>query len=821
MLAGALTLSTASIYFAQTTDSLSRERNLDEVVITGVIDVVKERETPVAVSTIRASVIQEKLGNQEFPEILKTTPSVYATKTGGGYGDSRINVRGFDQRNTAVIINGQPVNDMENGWVYWSNWQGLSDIASSVQIQRGLGASKLAVPSVGGTINIVTKATDKREGGKVDIMGGNDGYVKYVASYNTGINDKGWAASFLLGRWQGNGYVNGLEGEGYTYFTSIGYKPSDAHTFGLTFTGAGQWHYQRSSWIKLSQYKQYEDEAGVDPRRLNLDAGTLNGENYSLRRNFYNKPIATFNWDWNMSDKLSLATAIYASWGRGGGTGPIGRGKMDRNADGTVNYDKVVADNRSIAPYTGPSSDYKGFLIGTNDRNLKGANSFGINSNVTLGRASMNSHDWYGAISNLSYEIDDAWTIGAGVDLRTYSGYHYRVLNDLLGLDAYYSSGENRNVNGGLFVTKTIEASPFKDTGLKSDKIDYYNIGKVNWAGLNGLIEYDKNGLSAVVQGGISSQQYQRIDEFDVPFNERESDKKSLTGGYVKGGFNFNLDDNNNIFVNAGYIARQPNFDAVFLNYGNDVNNDVENEKIKSVELGYGYRSSIFRANLNAYMTKWDNRWLTRGFTIDNVNGTANFAGIAQLHKGVELDLNVRPIRKVNLNAMVSIGDWKYTDNVTSTVFDDQQNKIGEATVYLKDVKVGDAAQFTWNVGADFEIVDGLKLDASYYSANNLYANFSPTDSAFLNPDNKGALKLPSYGLLDAGLGYTYKFTNRNSLGFRFNVNNILDETYIAEAMSNNPVTDKTTGTYNGIDDSNYVWFGTGRTWNASLTYKF
>ena len=277
MLAGALTLSTASIYFAQTTDSLSRERNLDEVVITGVIDVVKERETPVAVSTIRASVIQEKLGNQEFPEILKTTPSVYATKTGGGYGDSRINVRGFDQRNTAVIINGQPVNDMENGWVYWSNWQGLSDIASSVQIQRGLGASKLAVPSVGGTINIVTKATDKREGGKVDIMGGNDGYVKYVASYNTGINDKGWAASFLLGRWQGNGYVNGLEGEGYTYFTSIGYKPSDAHTFGLTFTGAGQWHYQRSSWIKLSQYKQYEDEAGVDPRRLNMDAGTLNG----------------------------------------------------------------------------------------------------------------------------------------------------------------------------------------------------------------------------------------------------------------------------------------------------------------------------------------------------------------------------------------------------------------------------------------------------------------------------------------------------------------------------------------------------------------
>ena len=84
-------------------------------------------------------------------------------KQGGGYGDSRINLRGFDQRNTSILINGQPVNDMESGWVYWSNWQGLTDVASGIQIQRGLGASRLAVPSVGGTISIFTKAADKKK----------------------------------------------------------------------------------------------------------------------------------------------------------------------------------------------------------------------------------------------------------------------------------------------------------------------------------------------------------------------------------------------------------------------------------------------------------------------------------------------------------------------------------------------------------------------------------------------------------------------------------------------------------------------------------
>ena len=46
---------------------------------------------------------------------------------------------------------------MENGWVYWSN-KGLTDVASGIQLQRGLGASRLAVPSVGGTVSIFTKA---------------------------------------------------------------------------------------------------------------------------------------------------------------------------------------------------------------------------------------------------------------------------------------------------------------------------------------------------------------------------------------------------------------------------------------------------------------------------------------------------------------------------------------------------------------------------------------------------------------------------------------------------------------------------------------
>ena len=66
------------------------------------------------------------------------------------------------------------------------------------------------------------------------------------------------------------------------------------------------------------------------------------------------------------------------------------------------------------------------------------------------------------------------------------------------------------------------------------------------------------------------------------------------------------------MFFNAGFISRQPNFDAVFPNYANEINPDLQNEEIKSVELGYGFIGSNFKANVNLYSTLWGNRFVTK-----------------------------------------------------------------------------------------------------------------------------------------------------------------------------------------------------------------
>ena len=805
---------------------------LSEVVVTpGVIDIAKIRETPVAVSAISVSEITLKTGNLEFPEIMNKTPGVYATKQGGGYGDSRISLRGFDQRNTSFLINGQPVNDMENGWVYWSNWQGLTDVASGIQIQRGLGASRLAVPSVGGTVSIFTKAASKSQGGKVLQMIGNDGYKKTGVSYNTGKNEKGWASSFLLSRWEGDGYVYNTSGEGYTYFAAVGYAPEgSAHELNFSFLGAGQWHHQRDVWVSIRDYQNFGSE-GID-QRWNSNGGTLNGEEFSMRRNFYNKPLATFNWDWEINSNLKLATSLYGSAGRGGGTGPRGNnyrngvsdilpfrkdltehylenGRGSRDANGFIDFDAVVANNQATTEgYTGDIGGYEGLLIGSN-----GFRDSNVNREVLVRRASMNSHNWVGGISNLEGQFGKFKT-SIGVDLRSYTGYHYRTLNHLMGLDGYYSTG-NRN-SAGQIIETTVEASPFKNTGLNGPKIDYYNVGKVGWQGLNTMVEYGGDKLTAVVQAGLSNQAFQRIDYFDQVGNP-ESEVQNQGGGYIKGGANFNIDEKQNVFFNTGFISRQPQFGAVFPNYGNDINPDLQNEEITSFELGYGFAANDFSFNINAYTTTWGNRFVQRNLSNQQgVDGSAQFKNIDVVHNGIEFEGKYRLSNATKFKGMLSIGDWRYTKDFEAELFDDQQQSIGTGTLYLKDAKVGDAAQFTANIGVDQRITKNISMDLDYRFVDGLYADYSITDSEFTNPDNNGALKLPSYGLFD--LGVTGKIGNGWTI--RANINNLLDETYIAESNSNIHATDAST-TWNGVDTRNSVWFGFGRTWNASLTYRF
>ena len=819
------------------------DNQLQEIVVrSSVIDVAKDRKTPVAVSTIRAAEIQQKLGNQEVPELLANTPSVYTSKSGGGFGDSRINIRGFSQENIAVLVNGVPVNDMENSKVYFSNWAGLGDVTSALQVQRGLGSSKLAISSVGGTINFITRTSDMKEGGKISTIVGNDNYIKNQVSYNTGKMKNGLSASILLGHTYGDGYVDGTKGVAGNYFIALGYEFSPKSDIQFTFTGAPQWHHNRFGNVTIADAIKYGNGVDEPNVKYNPDWGFLNGEEYNMRRNYYHKPIASVNWDYKFNDKTKLSSVFYGSWGRGGGSNGTGgiKGKnystLTRTSTGLVDYDLIQAWNSGRPTALGTRTQTSGAYQNTFSSGSATDLSTGI-SRIN----SVNSHNWYGTVINLNNKLTSELTLDLGIDARTYSGYHYTNISDLLGATNFKDATSNVNSPNAVLSTtyeSTPSLNPFANV-TNQEKISFNNDGNVRWYGVFTQLEYSKNNLSAFVQGSISQQGFQRVDHFKYlqanPLSE--TDYENIVGYNVKGGVNYNLNDKMNLFFNGGVYSKQPNFGTVYPNNASVLNTNLTNEKVASVEVGYGYRSSIFTANLNAYYTTWNDRYFRlTDSSSSNIGGYFDFTGVGEVHTGVELELNAKPVDKLVINGMLSVANWEYNGESVSNVY----NAAGEPfagstpkTLYLDGVKVGDAAQMTASIGATYEVVNNLKLDANYRMVDKLYAAISPS-AAFTSTTNKGTLQLPNYGLLDTGVSFKLPVgkAKSDSVNFRLNLNNVLDKIYIAESRTNIFADDFVSGTsgpthassnnlYNGIAKSNAVYFGFGRTWNFGISYNF
>eukprot|EP01096_Ripella_sp_DP13-Kostka_P001115 TRINITY_DN11358_c0_g1_i1.p1 TRINITY_DN11358_c0_g1~~TRINITY_DN11358_c0_g1_i1.p1 ORF type:complete len:943 (+),score=4.23 TRINITY_DN11358_c0_g1_i1:12-2840(+) len=842
----------------------SNSNELSEIVVKStIVDIAKDRKTPVAVSTIKAAEIQEKLGTQEFPEILRNTPSVYATKAGGGFGDARINIRGFNQNNIAVMINGMPVNDMENGSVFWSNWSGLSEVASAIQVQRGLGASKLVTPSVGGTINIVTKSSDRKEGGSFSSGFGNGRNFKIQGSYSTGKLDNGLSASILLSQTMGDGYINGTQFEGSNYYVALGYgSKSGNHDFQITVTGAPQWHNQRSTAAPIATYQKYGING--DPNiRYNPDTGFLNGESYNIRKNYYHKPVASFNWDYKINETTKLSTVVYASMGRGAGAGATGgiggntyNSAVFLTADGLIDYNKIQAWNNGTGQVFFNGANRTRTQIGGVYQNSSSTGRTGAGTtaspyvyNTTSGisqTSSINSHDWFGAVINLNKKLSNTLTLDFGLDARTYTGYHFTVVNDRLGAGEFFDNNIASLKPTGRRLTSTYETDVQWNVFDKRqyDKISFNSTGKVKWYGAFTQLEYSKDNLTAFVQGAVSQQGFKREDDFVyLPTDPLTSTSyKNILGGNVKGGANYNLSEKSNVYVNAGYYSRQPFFNSVYPNNRSTVNPNLTNEKIVGFEAGYGFRSRFFNATLNVYNTTWNDRYLKGNALPTDPNTYTEYLGLNEVHSGVELEATSNITDRLKITGMFSYGIWEYKGNATVNAYNQADNSpvagYVATPVYMDKVKVGDAAQMTASLGAAYEVLTRVTLDANYNFNDKLYAGLSPIN--FADPNNKGALQLPSYGLLDAGFSYKM-LTGKNkdkSVNFRLNVNNVLDKTYIAESRTNTFADDNlpvatgqpagSKGTYasngmlyNGVANVNQVFFGFGRTWNFSLRYDF
>ncbi|MDO4164830.1 MAG: TonB-dependent receptor [Bacteroides sp.] len=796
---------------------------LGDVVITSSIAVA--RKTPVALSSVDPVFIEEKLGTQEFPEVLKSTPGVHANKQGGGYGDSEIYMRGFDNSNIGVMINGVPMNDMEWGGIYWSNWAGLSDVTRSMQTQRGLGASKVSIPSVGGTINIVTNGLEAKKGGNIAYSMGNDGMNKILFTVSTGLSQSGWAMTLLGAKTWGDGYIQGTSYTGYNYFLNIAKRINDNHQLSFTVFGAPQEHDQRSNsygGLTIADWKMVEQVYGVKDYKYNATFGyRANGQAYNSAHNVYHKPQISLNHQWQIDEKSSLSTSLYVSIGRGYGNSGQGNSEF------------------SSYSYSSWRGAYKGTLYDT-FRNSDGTFDYAaieeINANSEYGSAlimskSKNYHNWYGLLSTYTTKFGENIDFYGGIDFRYYKGTHTNEITDLFG-GAYYLDTERADV---LAANNSAAA----DASWKYEKL---GVGDVVYRDYDGHVmqegvffqgEYNKDKLSAFVAGSVSNTGYWRYDRFYYDKEHAKSNTVNFMGFTVKGGANYNLNDYHNVFANVGYISRAPKFSyGAFMSSttSNLTNKDAVNEKIFSAELGYGFHNPWATVNVNLYYTKWMDKTMTNSTTLSNQEtGYINLSGVDALHKGGELEIKLKPLHWLELTGMFSYGDWKWDSSAKGYYYNGQEQPVNEvgnvveagsdshawSVINLKGIRVGGSAQTTAAIGANINISKDLRVGAdwTYYGRNYAYYVVDGT-LLDINEENTTSQpwKIPAASQIDVNASYKFKIGGLNAT-LSGNVNNLLNYYYISKAW--NP----SSGT--ATQDNVYVFYSFGRTYSVRLKVNF
>ncbi len=782
-------------------------------------------ETPVAYTNLDRATIQRELGSRDVPLVLNTSPSVYSTAQGGGAGDARVNVRGFNQRNVAIMINGVPVNDMENGWVYWSNWDGLGDATTSIQLQRGLSVVNLATPSIGGTLNIITDPARHGRQLLAKQEFGNDGFLKSTVSVSTGLVRGRYAFTVSGIRKTGNGYYDGTWTDAWAYYGAAAFNINDRHRVDLYAVGAPQRHGQNLYRQNIAAYdhgyaREIFERNGLSGevisdilatypergRRWNENVSSVS-EGYSReqhdgfgtvrraragqineRENFFHKPQVNLNHFAQLTERTLLSTVLYYSGGRGGGTGTSGRMQWD---------------------YTGPSRvvDY--------DATIQANRKSGLSEGIL--RNSHNVQWTLGGISKLSRELGETLTLEAGLDWRTAAIQHYRTVRDLLGGNGYLRFDSDFWGADGRIVEP-------------GDRFDYYNTNTVDWLGAFLQGQYESSGVTAYAMTGYSEVRYAFTDHFRDAGNGTayKANAGPIRGYQFKGGASYSVSPHVSAFAHLGLVSKVPIFDGALDDITGVVNPSPHNERFIALEAGVSASSPDrrFTGKLNAYRTTWNDRTLTRTVTeLDGDDGLINITGLNALHTGIEGELAYQPVGFARADAAFSLGNWTYTDDVSASYTPDLSDPASQSQVslYIRDLKVGDAPQTQIAYAITLFPARGLFAKFIGRSYSNYYADFDPTSRTDIAQSGKAVWELPPYTVFDLHAGYDVpQRYSRLDLRLFAAVFNVANKFYVQDATNNsrfNAYQGNGTGA-NSADDAE-VFLGLARTFNLGLQVTF
>ena len=646
--------------------------------------------------------IDFRLGGRGLPKALSTLPSVFV-ENGGGWDDENVYVRGFDDRYTAYLINGVPMNDMENGNLYFSNWTVLADVAAVVQVQRGAGAVNLAVPSLGGTVNFISIVPTTEASVQIKQEVGEYDFSKTAVTVNSGLmmNDKLTVVMAASRRTADRFFATGTYTDAWSYYFNTSYSINDNNRIEMVALGSPQIHGHNFWNNRISNYshelagnmgvadEDLRTEYGVDwnPRADELETPyngkralaswvPFDGWNWreadphsstmiNERNNYFHKPIVQVNSYNQVRDDMLLSTALYYSGGEGGGSGSAGSIRWKSDGSGR-DYDETIRRNT-----------------------LDWVDGYGYQSRGIL-RGSRNNQYTYGVMSKLDYDVSESILLTVGLDLRTAEVEHYRQVYDLLGGNVYYDSSNDN---------WTTDQEKYRTLG---DKIQYDETNTIDWQGGYAQVSYNGgDGATAFGMFGTTSASYSVQDHFQLGEPILEADAE--TGYQMKLGGTYPINDTWLLFGNLSTANLTPTLDKLIDDAQFIKNTSFENEKATWFDIGARFKAANgqWTGSLNYYSSEWSDR--AQSGIVEDLSGNESFfniQGLNENHSGLEYSIAYQPIPVLRIDARGHVSDWRFTDNLNYTYYE----VLGDPTtstnfnLYVKDVMVSGAPQEAHNL---------------------------------------------------------------------------------------------------------------------------
>ena len=180
---------------------------------------------PIPQRTMDREEVERRYVGQDVPLLLTGQPSITSYAEAGAFSNySYLRLRGIDHTRVNITLDGVPLNDPEDQFVYFSNFPDFGNSLESVQIQRGVGTSSYGTAAYAGAINFQSIAlASAQRGGELQVGRGSFGTTRGSAEWTSGrLNDR-FAVYARASAHRTEGYRHHSGNTGQSYFANGAY----------------------------------------------------------------------------------------------------------------------------------------------------------------------------------------------------------------------------------------------------------------------------------------------------------------------------------------------------------------------------------------------------------------------------------------------------------------------------------------------------------------------------------------------------------------------------------------------------------------------